>query len=108
MNLILYSLEWTYALFVGFAAYAAIIQAWSKLKIGIKILYIPVLLVFGLSDVLFNLTIGSVLFWERAYTYTFSQRLCQHLNDTGWRGHLAGAFSVPLNAIYPNHIHPNL
>jgi len=94
-----------YILFLGFLIYASILQAWSKLKIGIKILLVPVLVVFGGADVLFNFTLGSLLFLERARTYTFSQRLCQHLNDAGWKGHLAGAFSVPLNAIYPGHIH---
>ncbi len=108
MTLILYPLIYTYLLFIGFAMYASIIQAWNKLKIGIKIIYAPVLIIFGLADILFNLTIGSLLFWERAYTYTFSQRLCSHLNDVGWKGHLAGAFSVPLNAICPGHIHPVL
>jgi hypothetical protein len=108
MSLALFVLEWTYALLLGFTMYASIIQAWDRLKIGMKVLLAPVLIVFGGADVLFNFTVGSALFWERAYTLTFSQRLCQHLNDVDWRGHLAGAFSVPLNAIYPDHIHPLL
>jgi uncharacterized membrane protein len=95
-----------YVLFLGFLIYASVLQAWDKLKIGIKVLLAPVLIIFGGADILFNFTIGSLLFLERAHTYTFSQRLCQHLNDADWKGHLAGAFSVPLNAIYPDHIHP--
>lgn len=108
LDSILYTLGFTYFLFVGFAVYASFIQAWDKLKIGIKVLYAPVLIVFGLADVVFNFTIGSAMFLERAKTLTFSQRLNAHLNDPNWRGQLAGAFSVPLNALYPNHIHPVL
>jgi len=99
---------WMYILFLGFTMYASIIQAWHKLKIGIKVLLAPVLLVFGGIDVIFNLVIGSLLFWERPKKFTFSERLCFHLTDADWRGRIAGAFSVPLNAIYPDHIHPLL
>ena len=104
LNSVLYALAYVYALFACFAMYAAIIQAWSKLKIGIKVLYAPMLIVFGLMDVLFNFTFGSLLFWERARTYTFSQRLSSHLNDTDWKGRISKAFAIPLNAIYPGHI----
>lgn len=106
LSFALYAFLSMYVLFLGFLIYAAVLQAWPKLKIGIKVLLIPVLLAFGGFDILFNFTIGSVLFLERAHTYTFSQRLCQHLNNPGWRGAMAGAFSVPLNAVYPGHIQP--
>lgn len=97
-----------YVLFLGFLMYAALMQAWHRLKIGIKILVVPVLLVFGGFDVLFNLTFGSAIFWERPRQLTFSARLCKHMFEPGWRGKLADAFAVPLNAIFPNHIHPTL
>lgn len=103
--LALYAFAWMYLLFLGFTMYASIIQAWWKLKIGIKIMLVPVLLVFGGLDASFDLVVGSILFLELPRKFTFSQRLCRHLNDAGWRGHVAGAFAVPLNAIYPDHIH---
>jgi len=64
------------------------------------------LLAVGAIDVGFNVVVGSVLYWELPKQFTFSQRCCQHLTSTDWRGKVAGAFSVPLNAIFPNHIHP--
>lgn len=62
---------------------------------------------FGLIDALFDLVIGSIIFVELPFIHgiTFSQRCCYHLNDNGFRGKIAGAFSVPLNAILPEHIH---
>jgi hypothetical protein len=108
LKLALYVFLWMYLLFLGFLIYAAVMQAWSRLKIGLKVLLAPVLLAVGGLDVAFNLVVGTVLFWERPKQFTFSHRCCQHLNDPTWRGHVAGAFSVPLNAIFPNHIHPVL
>jgi len=103
----------TYLLFsiicAGFLMYSAIIQAWSRLKIGIKILLIvvvgPELAAFGLLDVIvLNLIFGSLLYLELPKQWTLSRRCCDHLYDANWRGRIAGAFSVPLNAILPGHI----
>ena len=33
------------------------------------------------------------------------ERLSTHIFEPDWRGRLADAIAVPLNAIYPNHIH---
>lgn len=101
---ILYALLWMYLLFLGFMIYAASKRAWNRLKIGIKILLAPVLVVFGVIDVLFNAVIGSIIFLEPPRTMTFSQRCSSHLYRNDWRGSVAGAFSVPLNAIDPDHI----
>ena len=93
-----------YALLLGFLAYAAAKHAWWRLKIGIKLLLVPAFLFFGVLDVAFNLTFGSLLFLDVPRELTFSQRCSRHLYDLGWRGRVAGAFSVPLNAIDPGHI----
>lgn len=108
IDLALYTLGWAYVLFLAFTMYASILQAWGRLKIGIKILVFPALLIFGIIDVIFNLVVGSILFRELPRQFTLSQRLCQHLIDPDWRGHIAGAIAVPLNAIYPDHIHHHL
>lgn len=101
---ILYALLWMYLLLLGFLIYSASKHAWSRLKVGIKILLAPVLVVFGMIDVFFNIVIGSVLFLELPYTMTFSQRCSSHLYRKDWRGSVARAFAVPLNAIDPDHI----
>lgn len=101
---IVWAFLWMYVLFQGFLIYASVKRAWPRLKIGIKVMQVPILLVFGLIDVLFNIVIGSILFLELPRQLTFSQRCCVHLHDTGWRGSIAGAFSVPLNVIDEGHI----
>jgi len=101
---IIYALMWMYLLFLGFLIYAASKHSWSRLKVGIKILLLPVLIVFGMIDVLFNMTIGSVLFLELPHTMTFSQRCAMNLYRNDWRSSVARAFAVPLNAIDPGHI----
>jgi len=98
---------WTYVLFIGFFFYAAALQAWNRLKIGIKILVAPALCVFGVIDIAFNVVVGSIIFWELPFVHglTFSQRCSYHLTTPGYKGKVAGAFSVPLNAVLPGHIH---
>lgn len=100
----IYAFVWMYLLFLGFLIYAASKHAWHRLKIGIKILLAPVLIVFGIIDVLFNIVVGTVLFLELPRTMTFSQRCSRHLYRNDWRGTVARAFAVPLNAIDPEHI----
>jgi len=67
-------------------------------------LLIPALLFFGALDVILNATIGTLMFWELPHTVTFSQRCSRHFYSNDWRGRLARAFAVPLNAIDIGHI----
>lgn len=97
-------LLWLYVLYLGFFMYAAAKHSWWKLKVGHKALIAPALLFFGLIDVAFNFVIGSILFLEPPRTLTFSQRCSYHLHDGGWRGKVAGAFAVLLNAVDEGHI----
>ena len=99
-------LLWTYALYVGFFMYGSAIQAWNRLKIAFKILIAPVVIIFGIMDVGFNVVFGSIMFLEPPFIHgiTFSQRCCHWYILSGWRSSLAGAWSVPLNEIVPNHI----
>jgi len=101
---VIYTLIWIYLLFQGFLIYASLKQSWYRLKIGIKILELPVLLIFGIADILFNAIVGSILFLELPSTLTFSARLRHHIYSIGWRGVMAGAISVPLNAVFIGHI----
>lgn len=45
-------------LLVGFFFYATVEASWHRLKIGIKILVLPVVILFGLLDVLFDTVFG--------------------------------------------------
>jgi len=102
--IILYILFWAYITFLGFMVYVSAKASWGKLKIGIKALLIPALLFFGALDVILNATIGTLMFWELPHTVTFSQRCSRHFYSNDWRGRLARAFAVPLNAIDIGHI----
>ena len=97
-------LLFTYIFFLGFFTYAAAKHAWKRMKIGIKLLVLPAILVFGVLDFTFNLIIGTILFLEIPTTFTFSARCALHLQDTNFRGKLARAFAFMLNSIDPNHI----
>lgn len=103
-SVLLYSGLLTYGLFLGFLAYVAAKTSWHRMKIGIKVLIVPAFLLFGLLDVLFNATIGSALFLDIPRDLTFSERCSRHLFDGNWRGRIAGAFAVALNAIDEDHI----
>jgi hypothetical protein len=106
------SLQWyywlllaIYACWFGYLAYASLHRSWKQLKVGIKLLSIPGMAVFGAMDVvLLNFVVGTVLFAELPREFTFSQRCSRHKNDAGWRGSIAGALSVPLNAVEEYHI----
>ena len=102
---ILQTLFWIYVTFLGFMVYASAKAAWRRLKIGIKVLLIPALLIFGALDVvLLNAVVGTLLFMEPPKELTFSQRCSRHFYTDGWRGRMARAFAVPLNAIDIGHI----
>jgi len=99
-----HSLALTYTTFLGFMVYVSAKQSWDRLKFGIKLLLLPAITFFGILDVLFNATVGSLLFLALPRELTFSQRLNHYVTTQGWRGSVARAFAVPLNAISPNHI----
>jgi hypothetical protein len=54
----------SWLLLIGFFFYATVEVSWHRLKIGIKILVLPVVIVFGLLDILFDTVVGTVLFCE--------------------------------------------
>lgn len=43
-------------------------------------------------DIVFNLTVGSVLFFELPTQWTFSERIIRHQTSKGWRLRLANYF----------------
>lgn len=103
-----FALVYTWLLLIGFMVYDSAKEAWPRMKVGIKILVSPVLIVFGVSDVLFDATAGTVMFgfelpgWHKS-RFTFSSRCAYHKKDSGFRGVIARAFCTTLNSIMPGH-----
>lgn len=92
-------------LFYGFVFYAGCVQAWPRMLIGFKILVAPVLLVFGIADVLFRCTFGSLMFLDlpTMATITFSKQCESYMEDSGWRGAVANAYCFLLNTFIQDH-----
>jgi hypothetical protein len=65
---------------------------------------IPIILIAGIIDFLFNQTIGRLMFLEWRYTFTFSERLDSHFLDTDWRGSVARDIGNAIDKILPGHI----
>jgi hypothetical protein len=92
-------------LFYGFVFYAGALQAWDRALIGQKIILAPPLVFFGLLDVVFNVTFGTIMFLELPsfHLITFSKRCEFHMADNNWRGSIAGAYCFLLNTFIPDH-----
>lgn len=94
----------------GFVFYAGALQAWPRMHVGWKVPIGAAVAVFGLLDVLFNTTLGSLIYLEppfRNKTYTFSQRTAYWYHQSGWRkDYLLGAanWASLLNSVVPGHI----
>lgn len=97
-------------LLYGFVFYAGALQAWPRMRMGWKLLVGVGIAVFGLVDVLWNVTLGSLLYLEppfRNRAYTFSQRTQHWYHQTGWRrDYVLGAanWTSLLNSVVPGHI----
>lgn len=94
-----------YLFYLGFVVYAGCQNA-IKEKAWLVILpCLPILLVAGAIDVLFNQVFGRLLFLELKYTMTFSERLDVHFLEASWRGSVARSIGNALNKILPKHIY---
>ncbi len=94
-----------YVLLLLFVLYAEAEQTWPHFNNVEKALFMPVIVVYGAFDVLFNGTVGTVLFLEIPHTVTFSDRLRYHYMEMGWRGKLARVFGHVLNTFWAGYIH---
>lgn len=105
---ILYSILLLY----GFALYASVRSAWERLSVWVKLAYAPVIIVFGIADVLYDTLFGTILYFELpgwlAGRMTFSQRCEHHMDSEGRRGSIARSFCHILNAIMPGHCQSRL
>jgi hypothetical protein len=90
---VLLSIVVTWALFLMYCALHASIRS-GKFRLTpwpVRVLSAVLFAVMLVADVLFNLTVGSILFAEPPDFYhpTFTQRCSSHLNDGDWRGRIA-------------------
>lgn len=67
----------------------ALMRAHPTMSIETKIFAYPFAFVGGLADVLFNATIGSVLFLELPTEWVFTHRVSRWNEHESWRGSLA-------------------
>jgi hypothetical protein len=106
-NMIYLILAYSWLLLIGFIFYAGALSAWGNMRIGIKILIAPALIIFFFADVIFDMVAGTILFRElpgwTEKRFTFSQRCEYHWLDAGFNGSVAGAFCFLLNSISKNH-----
>lgn len=79
------------ALFYCFLIYTIVAPKWTNLHWTTKLVFLPVIVVFGPLDViLFNWILGTIFYRElplgSKFCWTFSKRLVNHLRDTDWTG----------------------
>lgn len=87
--IIVYAIAYAYVLWLLFLAVMALRWKWHALSLQVRIIAAPSVLVALLLDVLFNLTIGTVLFLDLPRQWTFSQRIGSYKQRIDWRAPLA-------------------
>jgi len=85
----LYLLLGIYLFWLLFLSVMALNWRWHLLSKPVKALALPAVLVAVVIDVIFNTTIGSVLFLERPHQWTFSRRVGEYKRRGDWRTPLA-------------------
>lgn len=82
-------LGYAYALWLLFLAVMALQWRWCELTKPVRVLASPAVVVAVLLDVLFNFTIGTVLFLDLPRQWTFSQRIGAYKRRADWRAPLS-------------------
>lgn len=80
---------YAYVLWLLFLAVMALNWRWRALPKVVKGIALPAVLVSVALDVLFNITIGTLLFMELPREWTFSQRVGRYKRRIDWREPLA-------------------
>jgi len=80
---------YAYAMWLLFLAVMALNWRWRALPKVVKAIALPAVLVSVALDVLFNLTLGTLLFLELPREWTFSQRVGSYKRRIDWRAPLA-------------------
>lgn len=92
-------LLYAYLLWVLFLAVMALQWKWHELAKTIKVIAIPAVLLAVTLDVVFNITIGTILFLELPGQWTFSQRVGEYKKRIDWREPIA--FWICANLLDP-------
>lgn len=87
--IILYAIAFANVLWLLFLAVMALRWKWHSLSLPVRIIAAPSVLIALVLDVLFNVTIGSVLFLDLPRQWTFSQRVGNYKRRIDWRAPLA-------------------
>lgn len=91
--------------YLGFILYAGLQPAIKARQWWVVLPAAPVIIPAGVIDVLFNQSVGKLMFLESRYTLTLSQRLDFHWRfGTGWRRRLARNVGFYVNMIFAGHI----
>ena len=103
------ALLFAYAFYLGFALCIGVYRQWLKgtLNLFNKIVFAPVIIAFGLVDVLLNYTVFMVFGMPPLNCYTISARLeFYHYFGTGFQRNFATVFCEKLlNPIDPSGEH---
>ena len=80
---------YAYGLWLLFLAVMALNWRWHALPTTVRAIALPAVLVSVALDILFNATLGTVLFLELPRQWTFSQRVGSYKKRIDWRAPLA-------------------
>ncbi len=90
-------------LFYAYVIYAGVKRVWSQLSFIQKSFFLPIALFYPV-DILFNWTLGSLLFLEAPKELTLSERCERHIQGHNFlRKRIANQVCLLLNIFEPNH-----
>ena len=101
-------------LYLFFFFYASACTSWHVLPLPNRVAVGAVIAVFAVFDIVFNLTWGSLYYLDLnilhgasifdVFAWTFSDRSCYWIHQSGWRAEHAQLIADELDPIYPGHI----
>ena len=88
---ILTPLAYAYLLFAVYILVTGIHRAKLSGRLSGPVLWLcaPMVVIGYVMDCLFNLTLASLVFWERPREWLLTARLQRYITGTGWRARLA-------------------
>ena len=86
--IILYSIGLFYITLIFYLAVMSLARH-EKYNLFQKIIFYPIVVIGLVVDVLFQISVGTVLFLEEPKDWLFTARLIRHVKKDNWRGKLA-------------------
>ena len=100
MEVLLFSLLYTYVFYLLFLMCMGFYHGWKKFPLWVKLAVLPPALLAGAMDLVFNYTFACVLFlaWPPAGCWTFTKRISRYkdIQPNTWRGKLGNFICVNL------------